>query len=136
MSSLPTDVHTVQYFIKTHHLPSSAPSGPPRDLTAMDSDSNSIDLRWKEINCIDRNTEITGYIVRYGPVSNRNDRSEVTAAGGESGVFTLTLTGLSSFTSYSIQVAGNSDLGPGPFSDAITAMTNADGELTVIANSQ
>ena len=68
--------------------------------------------------CIHRNTEITGYIVRYGSVSN-SDRNEVMADGPANDATTFTLTGLTPSTNYSIEVAGNCNLDHGPFSDPL-----------------
>ena len=111
-----SDAHTVQYFMAPIIFFLSAPSGPPQNVTITDINLNSIDVDWRSIKCIDRNTEITGYIVRYGPVSDSGDRNEVPADGPST---TFTLTGLSQSTNYSIEVAGNSDLGRGPFSNPI-----------------
>ena len=112
----------------------SAISGSPRDLSARDTSSTTIDLQWDDINCLDRNTEITGYIVRYGPTTS-NDRAQVTASGDgiwATAISRFTLTGLSPYTSYSIEVAGNSDFGHGPFSDPIFQITDEACEYTVI----
>ena len=120
MSTLP-DVHIVQY--STTSL-LSAPSGPPEDFSATDRSSTTIDFRWMSINCIDRNTEITGYIVRYALVSDSGDITEVPVDGSASGVTIYILHELTPFTNYSIEVAGSSVHGRGPFSETIYQVTD------------
>ena len=87
-------------------------------------------MAWDGVVCIERNTFITGYRVRYhSPSSDGTD--EVSASGDGINGGSVTLTGLSPSTNYSIQVAADSDLGHGPFSDPITVVT--DGEVTHIS---
>ena len=82
------------------------------------------------VDCIQRNTLITGYTVRYDPSSRSIDgTNEVTASGDGVTGGSVTLTGLFPLTNYSIQVAADSDLGHGPFSEAIIFMTAEAREL-------
>ncbi len=78
--------------------------------------------------CIDRNSEITGYVLRYGEASSDQREEAVTAGSGdERGVSTIT--GLTPYTEYSIEVAAvNSDSQTGPFAD-ISAQTLQDSEF-------
>ena len=87
-------------------------------------------MAWDGVDCIDRNTEITGYTVRFDPPSS-DGRDEVSAGGDGHNGGSATLTGLIPFTSYSIGVVANSDLGRGPFSSAITVMTAEACELLI-----
>ncbi len=73
------------------------------------------------MDCIDRNSEITGYVLRYGEASSDQREEAVTAGSGdESG--TSTITELTPYTEYSIEVAAVSDNSTGPFA-SITVQT-------------
>ena len=52
-----------------------------------DFDSTNIDLHWIGTECVACNTEITSYIVFYGPVSLCDDRSEVIGCLGRLEVY-------------------------------------------------
>ena len=88
-------------------------------------------MAWHGVVCIQRNTRITGYTVRYDPPSS--DGTDVVSARGH-GIIggSVTLIGLSPFTSYSIEVAADSDLGRGPFSDPITVITSGEYTLNIL----
>ena len=47
-------------------LRTTAPSGPPQSVMMSSVTSSSITVQWGRVSCIDRNSEITGYTVRYG----------------------------------------------------------------------
>ncbi len=78
--------------------------------------------------CIDRNSEITGYALRYGEASSdQREEAVITGSGDEGGVSTIT--GLTLYTEYAIEVAAvNSDSQTGPFA-SITAQTLQDSEF-------
>ena len=78
-------------------------------------------MDWDGVECIQRNTEITGYIVCF---SGTSITDEVTVRGRGSDTFIITE--LIPFTSYSIKVAADSGLGRGPFSDPITLVTDSE----------
>ncbi len=71
--------------------------------------------------CIDRNSEITGYVLRYGEASIDQREEEVIAGSGDEGGMYVIVT-LSPLTSYYIEVAAASDSGIGPFTN-ITVQT-------------
>ena len=121
--------YNVQYFTVPATFLPSAPSSPPQDFSMTNHSSSIIDLQWMSIECLNRNTEITGYTVRYGSVSDSDDITEVSVDGPASGVTTYMLSGLTPFTNYFIEVAGNSAHGHGPFSDAIFQITDEAREL-------
>ncbi len=77
--------------------------------------------------CIDRNSEITGYVLLYGEASSDQRADEEIAVSGDGGG-TSTITGLTPYTEYSIKVAAVSDSGIGPFADII-ARPLQDGEI-------
>ena len=82
-------------------------------------------MAWNGVECIERNTKITGFTVRYDPPSS-DGTDEVSASGYGFSGGSVTLTRLSPSTSYSIEVAADSDKGCGPFSGAITVVTGSE----------
>ena len=60
--------------------------------------------------CIDRNSNITGYTVRYTPSSSSGTNGVMVAGTGESGGM-LTIENLAPSTQYTIQVAAVSNNG-------------------------
>ncbi len=80
----------------------------------------NITVEWGTVVCIDRNSEITGYVLRYGEASSdQREETEIAGSGDEGG--TSTITGLTPYTEYSIEVAAvNSDSQSGPFVDITT----------------
>ena len=72
------------------------------------------------MDCIDRNSEISGYTVRYGPVGGTAVNDSVSGTNHR----TYTAVGLFSSTNYSIEVVEvNSDGRVGPFSSPIFVRT-------------
>ena len=71
------------------------------------------------MSCIDRNSEITGYIVRYAQTGNTTTVSE-SVSGTSDSDRRFTASGLVPRTSYTFEVAAVSSEGTGPFSTAIT----------------
>ena len=69
--------------------------------------------------------------MHYDPPSS-DGTDEVVASGRGLEGGNITLRGLGPFTNYSIQVAADSDLGRGPFSDAIIVMTAKARELLIL----
>ena len=107
-----------------------APSGPPWNVRVTNNTSTTITVEWDGVDCLQRNTEITGYTARYNPHS-RDGRNEVSGDGTGASGGSVNLTGLSPSTSYTIQVAADSDLGHGPFSDPIMVETAEGRELLI-----
>ncbi len=92
---------------------------------ASEVNSRNITVQWGAVVCIDRNSEISGYVLRYGEASS-DQREEAVIAGSGDEVGVSTITGLTPYTEYSIEVAAvNSDSQTGPFVD-ITARTLQD----------
>ena len=88
-------------------FPPKASSQGPQLLGTAETTSTSIVVVWGTVVCIDRNSNITGYTVRYTPSSS----SGVIVAGtGESGGM-LTIENLAPSTQYTIQVAAVSNNG-------------------------
>ena len=105
----------------------SVPSSAPQEVTSLTLNSTAISVSWNPVDCIHQNSEITGYMVRYGPASSSNRiTSEVLGTTFAERVYTAV--GLAPSTNYSIEVAAvNRDGDVGPFTTAIFATTVLDG---------
>ena len=98
-----------------------APNGAPEGLTSTPVDSRSLTVQWGTVLCPDQRGPITGYRLRYS-----NGTSIVNTTGEESRQHVLT--GLTPFTSYSVQVAAVNAGGTGSYSTALTVETLQDSE--------
>ena len=103
-------------------LHTTAPSGPPQSVMMSSVTSSSITVQWGCVTCIDRNSEITGYTVRYGRPGSTTVMESVLGTSDSDRVFTAS--GLIPHTSYTFEVAAVSSEGTGPFSSRITVMTS------------
>ena len=83
---------------------------------------------WDSVPCMDRNSLITGYSVKYGRASSGVRETVVVSGSGTTGG-SYTITGLTQFTNYSIGVAAVSDSGTGPFTTDIFVKTLLDGKM-------
>ena len=97
-----------------------APSVAPTSVRESGVTSSSITVQWGEVDCIDRNGDITGYSVRYG-VQGSGSTQTRDVSGGDTRQ--TTIPGLNPSTTYSIQVAAVNSAGIGVYSDPITAMS-------------
>ena len=101
--------------------PITAPSGPPPSVMMSSVTSSSITVQWDRVSCIDRNSEITGYTVRYGQTGSTTTVMEL-VSGTSDRMFTAS--GLIPRTSYTFEVAAVSSEGTGPFSTGIVMDTS------------
>ena len=92
-----------------------APSAAPTNVRMTGVTSTSITVRWGKIPCIERNGDITGYIVQYG--------SQTQSVSGGS-VTETTISNLTPSTTYNVQVAAMNDADTGPFSSSLSIMTS------------
>jgi len=85
--------------------------------------SISVTIAWDAVDCIERNSNITGYVVRFTPPSTSGNDSVIVAGTGDAGGM-VTIDGLAPSTQYSIQVAAvNSDGNVGVLSTALSVQT-------------
>ena len=84
--------------------------------------SSSITVQWGHVSCIDRNSEITGYTVRYGQTGSTTTVMESVSGTSDSDRM-LTASGLLPRTSYTFEVAAVSSEGTGPFSTGTAVET-------------
>ena len=99
-----------------------APSGPPQSVMMSSVTSSSITVQWGRVSCIDRNSEITGYTVRYGQTGSTTTVMESVSGTSDSDRM-FTASGLIPRTSYTFEVAAVSSEGSGPFSTGTTVET-------------
>ena len=90
-----------------------APSAPPTSVRVSEVTSSSITVQWGPVDCIHRNGDITGYSVQYGEVGNGSTQTMPVSGGSAT---EATISGLMPSTTYSIQVAAETNAGTGPYS--------------------
>ena len=81
----------------------------------------NITIEWNEVECADRNGDITSFKVRYGPSSIPSDRSIKTISNPNSRTFSVG--GREIRTSYSFEVAAVNSNGTGPYSTTTIMVT-------------
>ena len=92
-----------------------ASSGPR--ITTITPGVTNISIQWGEVDCVERNGEITGYSVRYG-LSSSTSRNVATVDDR-----ILVIDGLLIRTSYSFEVAAINRDGIGEYSSVMTGTT-------------
>ncbi len=75
----------------------------------------TITIEWNEVECADRNGDITSYRIRYGPTSTPLNRNVDTISDPNSRTFSVS--GLLVRTNYSFEVAAVNGHGVGPYSN-------------------
>ena len=101
-------------------LLSPAPSGMPQEVNIVATGTTTISIKWNAIDCTDRNSEISGYRVRYGPSNDTTLNDSI-----DDPLHTMyRATGLMNSTDYTFEVAAESSSGTGPFSIPIIAQTS------------
>ena len=119
----PSRLKTVSFCSLLFSNPHAAPRDPPTKVTAMATSPVSILIQWGHVPCINRNSNITGYIVRYSRGGGSAVNVSVSGTGQSERTYTATC--LSTSTNYSIQVAAVTSTGvTGPFSTTVTETTS------------
>ena len=93
-------------------LSSTAPTGPPDGVSEGPVTANSITVQWGEVPCMDRNGEITGYIVEARISGTLIRTVNVNDGSAREG----TVSGLDPSTDYTVTVAAVNNAGTGSFS--------------------
>ena len=104
--------HTHTHLFLT--LSSAVPSAAPTDVKVSFDSSTSITVQWGSVPCIHQNGEIAGYSVQYVAVGSSEPQSMVVL--GDSNGGTTTISGLTSRTMYTVQVAAVNTPGTGLYS--------------------
>ena len=101
-----------------------APSAAPRSVRISEVTSSSITVHWGThwgtVPCIHRNGDITGYSVQYGVVGGESVQNMPVSQD----IRQTTLSGLISYTDYTVSVAAMNIKGTGVYSDGIIIKTN------------
>ena len=92
-----------------HIISPIAPTGAPQGLSVQNVMATSVVLTWNELDCLQRNGDINGYMFRY----DRDSR----LISDSSSTRTYTVEELIPFTEYSFSVAAVNSVGTGPFSE-------------------
>ena len=82
--------------------------------------SSSITVQWGAVDCIHRNGDITGYSVRYGVQGSGSTQTESVSEGATT---EATISGLTTGTNYSVEVAAVNSAGTGVYSDVVIVET-------------
>ena len=100
-----------------------APSGLPQSLSNISVSISSVTIQWSRVECLKRNSEITGYAVRYRrPISTAK---EVNISGVMDSDRMFTIIGLNPRTSYMIEVMAvnrENHFGPPTNIDVVTTI--------------
>ncbi|XP_065910272.1 protein sidekick-2-like isoform X2 [Dysidea avara] len=96
-----------------------APSSPPQSVAATAVDPSSLRVTWQQPPEIDHNGPLTGYQIRFRQVG----RSTSTVSTSST---SYTLTGLTAYVQYTVQVAAVNSDGTGPFSSSLTSLSGQD----------
>ena len=97
-----------------------APSAPPTYVSTSEVTSSSITLQWGPVDCIQRNGDISGYLVQYEVQGSGNTQTKRVSGSTTTEV---TISGLNASANYNIQVAAVSSAGAGVYSDIISVFT-------------
>ena len=108
------------------HFFSKAPTGAPRNATYTVT-STSINLSWRQIDCIERNGVITNYTVVFQEQGGAVIPGEVNVMDR-----TFTASRLTPHTNYIFRVAGVNSNGKGPYSNGIQVITEEDGNVCIV----
>ena len=103
----------------SHLFPSPAPTGPPAGVNTTTS-GISITVHWSPVPCLQRNSQIIGYVVRYSEVTSSRATSFHSFVAGGSAT-SATIGGLQGSSHYSVEVAAIGAGELGVFSDPVAA---------------
>jgi len=91
-------------------------------VTATATGRTTISVQWDRVDCLQRNSDITGYIVSYGRCGCERNSETETVMGTTNRTYTVM--GLNASTEYFVMVAAlNSDGVTGPFSNPVYEQT-------------
>ena len=104
-----------------------APSELPQSLSNISVSISSVTIQWSRVECLKRNSEITGYAVRYRRPNST--AMEVNISGVMESDRMFTITRLNPHTSYMIEVmAMNRENQLGPSANIVVVTSIPEGE--------
>ena len=95
-----------------------ASTAAPISVSISEVSTSSITFQWDPVDCIHRNGDITGYLVRYGVEGDEGMRQTESTSATEH-----TITRVEPSTTYSIQVAAVNSAGNGVYSNQLSITT-------------
>ena len=108
------------------------PDSPPVNVIAQVLSPTSIVVTWNEVPPINQNGEIIGYDLIYEPLETFSGAIELTRVNNlPASSPGLTLHGLEEYVSYNISVSASTQVGSGPFSIPLTAVTDEAGKYVM-----
>ena len=105
----------MEYFFPLHSVPSAAPTS----VGALVMNSTAINVQWGPVDCIHRNGYITGYSLLY---AGRGSIHALSVSEDSNGGMT-TISELSVATVYTVEVAAETSVGVGVYSDPLMIST-------------
>ena len=110
-----------------NHIFTVAPSSPPRFIVVEETEEfHQLNVSWAPPPCDQRNGIIVNYTVMYLLQSSPDSLSTLTSSNNATNII---LTGLQLLVYYKIQVAANTYVGKGPFSDPVISKTSKNSSL-------
>ena len=107
---------------------STVPSSPPMNIMVMSAHPASLNISWEPPPEIDQNGPITDYVIRYSRVGSNVTMDETVTSRN-----IYTITELSPFVNYSVEIAAVNVNGTGPFSDPIVELSGREGREIYVA---
>ena len=96
-----------------------APTAAPESVTTPSVTSSTITVQWGMVPCIHQNGPTTGYSVRYGEIGSGSTRNESVTGNEE------VISGLKTSTNYTVEVAAETSVGRGDYSEPIIVTTDS-----------
>ena len=93
-------------------------------MTVSEVTNSSIVIQWEELDCAERNEDITGYSVRYGVVGSPGTSQTISVSGSSTTEHRILQ--LMSSTNYTIVIAAVNSVGIGRYSNPIYQLTNGE----------
>ena len=90
--------------------------GPPNGTSLIEHNSTSVQVTWGEVNCTQRNSNVTDYHVIYGIRTTGTEDLDVVMSFNVTNQYTLEVNGLYPLTEYVFKVAAIKDNEIGPYS--------------------
>ena len=108
-----------------------APSAPPDGVIAESLSSTTVRVNWSMVPPIGQNGIIQLYEVEYSQMNFTQGVSTLNQTVVDNETFSLVLRDLLEYVVYSIEVRAYTEVGEGPYSDAIYVTTDQDGKSSI-----
>ena len=95
-------------------------------MNTSSANLTSITIHWSGVDCIDQNSEISGYDIIVTSVNKENISSTMMAAANKS---IHTVNGLFPSTEYSVRIAAEGDNKTGPYNNKTISTSSPTGKI-------